>query len=204
MSGVYDMDQLFGCWNRNISAEVCQCHGYWRPGPRFNMKMTSYQYRKSHCVDKTILRPSYLHNGISYTSYVVMEFIGSFSFQGRISTIYVTLSCWKMEENENMFVWFVKKNNKKKTRRRDCHVRQQESFLEVQIITRQIKIMQNNPKTTLGIHKLPRSHLSHLHRTPQTTLGISVKQSWPGYLHNTTKQSLMYIYTIICIPKWWS
>ena len=29
--------------------------------------MTSYQYRKSHCGGKTILRPSYLHNGISYT-----------------------------------------------------------------------------------------------------------------------------------------
>ena len=37
------------------------------PGPRFNIKMTSYQYMKSHCGDKTILRPSYLHNGISYT-----------------------------------------------------------------------------------------------------------------------------------------
>ena len=32
-----------------------------------NIKMPSYQYRKSHCGDKTILRPSYLHNGISYT-----------------------------------------------------------------------------------------------------------------------------------------
>ena len=32
-----------------------------------NIKITSYQYRKSHCGDKTILRPSYLHNGISYT-----------------------------------------------------------------------------------------------------------------------------------------
>ena len=30
-------------------------------------KMPSYQYRKSDCGDKTILRPSYLHNGISYT-----------------------------------------------------------------------------------------------------------------------------------------
>ena len=29
--------------------------------------MTSYQYRKAHCGDKTILWPSYLHNGISYT-----------------------------------------------------------------------------------------------------------------------------------------
>ena len=37
------------------------------PGPWFNIKMTSYQYRKSHCGDKTILRSSYLHNGISYT-----------------------------------------------------------------------------------------------------------------------------------------
>ena len=37
------------------------------PGPWFNIKMSSYQYRKSHCRDKTILRPSYLHNGICYT-----------------------------------------------------------------------------------------------------------------------------------------
>ena len=29
--------------------------------------VVSYQYRKSHCGDKTILRPSYLHNRISYT-----------------------------------------------------------------------------------------------------------------------------------------
>ena len=29
--------------------------------------MTSYQYRKSHRGDKTILRPSYLHHGISYS-----------------------------------------------------------------------------------------------------------------------------------------
>ena len=42
---------------------------YWNcpPGPWFNIKMSSYQYRKSHYGDKTILRPSYLHNGISYT-----------------------------------------------------------------------------------------------------------------------------------------
>ena len=37
------------------------------PGPWFNIKKSSYQYRKSHCGDKTILRPSYLHNGISCT-----------------------------------------------------------------------------------------------------------------------------------------
>ena len=37
------------------------------PGPRFNIKMSSYRYRKSLCGDKTVVRSSYLHNGISYT-----------------------------------------------------------------------------------------------------------------------------------------
>ena len=36
-------------------------------GSWFNIKMTSYQYRKSHCGDKTVARSSCLHNGISYT-----------------------------------------------------------------------------------------------------------------------------------------
>ena len=40
-------------------------HGH--PGGWINIKMPSYQYMKSHCGDKTILRSSYLHNGISYT-----------------------------------------------------------------------------------------------------------------------------------------
>ena len=38
-----------------------------QPGPWFNIKMSSYQYRKSHCGDKTVVRSSYLHNEISYT-----------------------------------------------------------------------------------------------------------------------------------------
>ena len=33
--------------------------------------MPSYQYRKSHYGEKTILQPSYLHNGISYTGKTV-------------------------------------------------------------------------------------------------------------------------------------
>ena len=37
------------------------------PGPRFNIKMSSYQYRKSHYGDKTVVRSSYLRNCISYT-----------------------------------------------------------------------------------------------------------------------------------------
>ena len=38
-----------------------------RPGLWFTIKILSFQYRKSHCRDKTILRPSYLHNGIPCT-----------------------------------------------------------------------------------------------------------------------------------------
>ena len=40
---------------------------FMSPGPWFNIKMSSYQYRKSHWGDKTVVRSSYLHNGISYT-----------------------------------------------------------------------------------------------------------------------------------------
>ena len=36
-------------------------------GPWFNIKMSSCRYRKSHCGDKTVVRSSYLHNGIVYT-----------------------------------------------------------------------------------------------------------------------------------------
>ena len=36
-------------------------------GPWFNIKMSSYQYRESHCEDKTVMRSSYLHNGNSST-----------------------------------------------------------------------------------------------------------------------------------------
>ena len=32
-------------------------------GAWFNIKMSSYQYRKSHCGDKTVVRSSYLHKG---------------------------------------------------------------------------------------------------------------------------------------------
>ena len=41
------------------------------PGPLFNMKMTSYQYRKYHCGDKTVVRSSYLHNEFFYTGKMI-------------------------------------------------------------------------------------------------------------------------------------
>ena len=54
---------------------ICKAFPLWHDqGGWFKIKMSCYQYWKSHCGDKTILRPSYLHNGISNT--------------GKMSTLY--------------------------------------------------------------------------------------------------------------------
>ena len=50
-----------------IHGNSCIILYFFNLGPVSIKKMSSYQYRKSHCWDKAILRPSYLHNGISYT-----------------------------------------------------------------------------------------------------------------------------------------
>ena len=52
---------------RALACCVCAISGSKDPGPWSNIKMSSYEYRKSHCGDKTVVRSSYLHNGISYT-----------------------------------------------------------------------------------------------------------------------------------------
>ena len=49
----------------SVRLYIHEQHPISRPGPWFNIKMLSYQYRKSNCGDKTVVRPSYLHNGIS-------------------------------------------------------------------------------------------------------------------------------------------
>ena len=65
-------------------------------GPRFNIKMTSYQYRKSHCGDKTILRPSYLHNGISYTGKTTsLYWIGALMTSGHRNSFHITGALWE-------------------------------------------------------------------------------------------------------------
>ena len=60
----------------SISIGTTKYTGGW-----FNINMTSYQYRKSHCGDKTILRPSYLHNGIFHTGKMSsLYWIGAHAF----------------------------------------------------------------------------------------------------------------------------
>ena len=73
----------YGCVRRS-----CQplCSGPW-----FNIKISSYQYRKSHCGDKTVVRSSYLHNGISYT--------------GKMASLYLfsPQDMWKHIQNHTFF-----------------------------------------------------------------------------------------------------
>ena len=54
-------------WRIQLLRLIDWIHVYDSPGPWFNIKMPSYQNRKPHCGDKTILRQSYLHYGISHT-----------------------------------------------------------------------------------------------------------------------------------------
>ena len=68
-----------------------------KTGSWFNIKMLSYQYRKSHCRDRTILRLSYLQNGISdpgkITSlYWISVLVSSVSFW--TNTVYQEISAW--------------------------------------------------------------------------------------------------------------
>ena len=57
--------------------DVHRQDAYKWPGPWFNIKMSSNQYRKSHCGDKTVVRSSYLYNGISYIGKMIsFDWIG--------------------------------------------------------------------------------------------------------------------------------
>ena len=53
-----------GCGSK-FSNLFCLFGNYWGTGPWFNITMSSYQYRKSHCEYKTVIRSFYFHNGIS-------------------------------------------------------------------------------------------------------------------------------------------
>ena len=57
----------YHCSPATVTHLKIRCQSILAPQARFNIKMSSYQYRKSHCGDKTVVRSSYLHNGIFYT-----------------------------------------------------------------------------------------------------------------------------------------
>ena len=64
-------NERYEIWNsvdRTVSHNLLRQTTKKTSWPWFNIKISSYQYRKSHCWDKKVIRSSYLHNGISYTS----------------------------------------------------------------------------------------------------------------------------------------
>ena len=76
--------------------------------PIFNIKMSSYHYRKSHYGDKTVVRSSYLHNEISYTGKTTSLYWTSngswcMGIKGEMSgTVCVTFT-WDMY----IYIWVV-------------------------------------------------------------------------------------------------
>ena len=80
---VCGQDDIMLCcstWNaRKCSSWFIRQKLSWS-GSLFNIKMSSYQYRKSHCEDKTVVRSPYLHNGITCS--------------GKISSLYWRFIRW--------------------------------------------------------------------------------------------------------------
>ena len=83
-------------------------------GDWINIKMSSYQYRKPHCGDKMILRPSYLHNGISYTGkmaslYWIRTLVVIGSGNGLLPVIANRTTrnniWWILNWNTKLFIW---------------------------------------------------------------------------------------------------
>ena len=83
---------------------ICVC----QPGPWFNIKMSSYQYRKSHCGDLTT---SYLHNEIFYTGKTSLYWIRDQDVIGSVPRRY--LNQCSLNTNwapRNIFEWNCDQN----------------------------------------------------------------------------------------------
>ena len=93
----------------------------------FNLKIPSYQYRKSHSGDKTVVRSFFLHNGISYTGKMASLYWISPQGTNRndidfaVKLVFVVCGKWfqlpthlqwrELIENINIKLWFVKNNS---------------------------------------------------------------------------------------------
>ena len=83
-----------------------------QPGAWFNIKMSSYQYRTSHCGDKTIVGSFYLHKGISYTSKMASLYwissqdpIKIHRRWSQLETHCVSLAQWCMQHIQNDVIY---------------------------------------------------------------------------------------------------
>ena len=88
-------------------------HSLTRAGPQFSIKISSYQYRKSHCGDKTVVGSSYLHNRISYAGKTSLYWIRprtSFHCKDHLSDygdsdLYFDLLWWEKHVRQLFWCW---------------------------------------------------------------------------------------------------
>ena len=81
-------------------------HACWSPGGWFNKKMPSYQCRKSHCGDKTILRPSYLHNEIAHTGKMTsLYWIRTLCINLDVMNVYPNKTSWIISFRFHPFIF---------------------------------------------------------------------------------------------------
>ena len=64
------------------------------PGPWLNIKMPSYQWRKSHCGCKTVVRSCCLHKGVSYISKMASLFESPPGHNQRTANRNGQCHCW--------------------------------------------------------------------------------------------------------------
>ena len=114
---VGEIGQYHGCWwpgslrRQDISSNAIDYAGWTGPGPWFSVKMTLYQYRKFHCGDKTVVRSSYLYNGISYTGKMSsLYWTSPLVFQDEVCLAPEPSQYWEMLGNTNVILCFVKVN----------------------------------------------------------------------------------------------
>ena len=99
IEGFMEMSSNRGQWNMFLHIEGSEIVNQiiWTP---FNIKMSSYQYRKSHCGDKTVVRSSYLYNGISYTGKMSsLYWIGAQGidiYEKRYNVVYIKIPIGKL------------------------------------------------------------------------------------------------------------
>ena len=90
------------------------------PGPRFKIKMSSYQYRKSHCGDKTVVRSSYLHNGISYTGKMLsLYWIGAQGIPGQLHQYHGSWCPGSLPCQQQPNLWLCRTNKPISSKRND-------------------------------------------------------------------------------------
>ena len=137
-------------------------------GSWFNIKMSYYQCRKTHCGDKTILRSSYLHNGIPYTGKTISLYWIRAQGASSLKCVSIPRSAHKpivpiTNTNHNWqanlssikfyFMWHVKAcvpSSSADTRWRH----------EMEIFSMLLALCERNPAVTGGFpHKAPVTHI---------------------------------------------